>query len=185
VSAVTLCDVGPRDGLQNHTVTLEPDVRAELCRRLAATGLPRVEAASFVHPARVPQMAGAEEVLAGLDGDGAVSFSALVLNARGMERAQASGVRELHVAYPVTDEFGRRNQNMTADQARLWGGTADQPFDPNYHKPSDTLDHIDRTALDIQGGGVGYIVGLYAQDLGGRNGVPVRDDRTRHVLTPS
>ena len=116
MSDVTLCDVGPRDGLQNHAVTLAPDVRAQLCRRLAATGLPRVEAASFVHPARVPQMAGAEEVLAGLDGDGAVSFSALVLNARGMERAQASGVRELHVAYPVTDEFGRRNQNMTADQ---------------------------------------------------------------------
>jgi isopropylmalate/homocitrate/citramalate synthase len=116
VSDVTLCDVGPRDGLQNHAVTLAPEVRAELCRRLAATGLPRVEAASFVHPARVPQMAGAEEVMAALDGGGAVSFSALVLNARGMDRAQASGVREVHVAYPVSDEFGRRNQNMTADQ---------------------------------------------------------------------
>jgi isopropylmalate/homocitrate/citramalate synthase len=117
VSGVTLCDVGPRDGLQSHAVTLEPAVRAELCRRLAATGLARVEAASFVHPARVPQMAGAEEVLAGLGGAaGAVSFSALVLNARGMQRAQAAGVREVHVAYPVTDEFGRRNQNMTADE---------------------------------------------------------------------
>ena len=74
---------------------------------------------------------------------------------------------------------------MSAEQAKLWGGAAEQPFDPNYHKATDTLDHIDRTALDIQGGGVAYIVGLYAQDLGGRNGVPVRDDRTRHVLTPS
>jgi hydroxymethylglutaryl-CoA lyase/(R)-citramalyl-CoA lyase len=117
VSDITLCDVGPRDGLQNHAVTLEPAVRAELCRRLAATGLPRVEAVSFVHPGRVPQMAGAEEVLAALDGDGGgASFSALVLNARGMERAQAAGVREVHVAYPVTDTFGRRNQNMTADE---------------------------------------------------------------------
>ena len=53
---------------------------------------------------------------------------------------------------------------------------------PNYHKATDTLDHIDRTALEINGGGVAYAVGLYAQDQGGRNGVPVRDDRTRHVL---
>ena len=61
---VTLCDVGPRDGLQNDQVTLEPAVRAELCDRLAATGLPRVECGSFVNPKLVPQMAGAEEVFA-------------------------------------------------------------------------------------------------------------------------
>ena len=64
-------------------------------------------------------------------------------------------------------------------------GEADEPFDPNYHKPTDTLDHIDRTALGINGGGVAYAVGLYAQDLGGRNGVPVRDDRTRHLVGAS
>lgn len=81
--------------------------------------------------------------------------------------------------------FAGAEEIMSAEQAKLWGGAAEQPFDPNYHKATDTLDHIDRTALDIQGGGVAYIVGLYAQDLGGRNGVPVRDDRTRHVLTPS
>ena len=64
--AITLCDVGPRDGLQNDEAMLAPAVRAELCERLAATGLPRVEAASFVHPKLVPQMAGAEEVFAAL-----------------------------------------------------------------------------------------------------------------------
>ena len=69
------------------------------------------------------------------------------------------------------------------EQAKLWGGTADEPFDPNYHKKTDTLEHIDRTALGINGGGVAYTVGLYAQALGGRNGVPVMGDRTRHVLT--
>ena len=63
---VSVCDVGPRDGLQNDKVTLEPAVRAELCTRLAATGLQRIEAASFVHPKLVPQMAGAEEVFANL-----------------------------------------------------------------------------------------------------------------------
>ena len=64
--AVSVCDVGPRDGLQNDKVTLEPATRAELCTRLAATGLQRIEAASFVHPKLVPQMAGAEEVFADL-----------------------------------------------------------------------------------------------------------------------
>src|SRR3954463_13915118 len=72
---VSLCDVGPRDGLQNDKVTLEPATRAELCTRLAATGLPRIEAASFAHPKLVPQMAGAEEVFATLPHDGRVYAS--------------------------------------------------------------------------------------------------------------
>ena len=71
---------------------------------------------------------------------------------------------------------------QTLIEAQLWGGTAGQPFDPNYHQKTDTLDHIDQTALDINGKAVAYAVGLYAQDLSGRNGVPVRDDRTRHVV---
>lgn len=78
--------------------------------------------------------------------------------------------------------FSGAEEKKTADQAQLWGGDPGQPFDPNYHKPTDTLQHIDRTALGINGAGVGYAVGLYAQDIGGRNGVPVREDRTRHVL---
>jgi isopropylmalate/homocitrate/citramalate synthase len=114
---VVVCDVGPRDGLQNHATALAPATRAELCRRLAASGLRRIEAASFVHPQRVPQMAGAEEVLAALESDGAVTYAALVLNRRGLERAQAAGVRELHFAYPVTDTFAERNQGMSAGAA--------------------------------------------------------------------
>jgi Zn-dependent M28 family amino/carboxypeptidase len=78
--------------------------------------------------------------------------------------------------------FSGAENKKTAEQAKLWGGTADQPFDPNYHKSTDTLDHIDRTALGINGGGVAYATGLYAQDLTGHNGVPVREDRTRHEL---
>ena len=78
--------------------------------------------------------------------------------------------------------FSGAEVKMTAEQAKLWGGTADEPFDPNYHKATDTLEHIDRTSLGIQGGGVAYAVGLYAQDLSGRNGVPEMGDRTRHVL---
>lgn len=86
---------------------------------------------------------------------------------------------------PAGGLFSGAEENKTAEQAALWGGTADAPFDPNYHKATDTLDRVDRDALRINGGGVGYAVGLYAQDLDGRNGMPIREDRTRHVLTGS
>jgi Zn-dependent M28 family amino/carboxypeptidase len=79
--------------------------------------------------------------------------------------------------------FSGAEVKMTQEEAKLWGGAADQPFDPNYHKDTDTLDHIDRTSLGINGGGVAYVTGLYAQDLTGRNGIPIREDRTRHTLS--
>ena len=90
--ATTLCDVGPRDGLQNESQTLEPAVRAELVNLLAAAGLPRVEAASFVRADRVPQMAGAEEVAAGIQRRDGTEYSGLVLNAKGYERFAATGL---------------------------------------------------------------------------------------------
>jgi isopropylmalate/homocitrate/citramalate synthase len=122
--SITVCDVAPRDGLQNDAATLAPATRAELCERLAAAGLPRVEAASFVNPRRVPQMGGAEEVFAALhahDGagvgpPGSTVFAALALNPRGVERAVAAGADEIHLAYPLTDTFGQRNQGMTVEQ---------------------------------------------------------------------
>ena len=79
--------------------------------------------------------------------------------------------------------FSGAEVKKTPEEAKLWGGDADQPFDPNYHKDTDTLEHIDRTELGVNGGGVAYATGLYAQDLGGRNGVPIREDRTRHTLS--
>jgi Zn-dependent M28 family amino/carboxypeptidase len=83
---------------------------------------------------------------------------------------------------PAGGLFSGAEAKKSAEQAKLWGGTADEPFDPNYHKQTDTLDHIDRTSLGINGGGVAYAVALYAQDISGRNGVPIMADRTRHVL---
>jgi hydroxymethylglutaryl-CoA lyase/(R)-citramalyl-CoA lyase len=114
---VTLCDVGPRDGLQNDDVTLSPAARAELSVRLADTGLERVEVASFVHPKLVPQMAGAEDVFAALEPRPGTSYAALVLNHRGLERALAAGAQEIHTSYGVTDSFNRRNQNATAEES--------------------------------------------------------------------
>ncbi|TFV59177.1 M20/M25/M40 family metallo-hydrolase [Mycobacterium sp. PS03-16] len=86
---------------------------------------------------------------------------------------------------PAGGIFSGAEAEMTPEQAQKWGGDAGQPFDPNYHKPGDTLDNIDRTAMEINGGGVAYSVGLYAQDQRGRNGVPIREDRTRHPADAS
>jgi Zn-dependent M28 family amino/carboxypeptidase len=84
---------------------------------------------------------------------------------------------------PAGGLFSGAEVKKSDEQAKLWGGTANEPFDPNYHQKTDTLDHIDRTSLGINGGGVAYAVALYAQDLSGRNGVPIMADRTRHVLS--
>lgn len=78
--------------------------------------------------------------------------------------------------------FSGAENEKTREQAQRWGGEAGRPFDPNYHKESDDLSNIDRTALEINGAAAAYAVGIYAQDQGGRNGVPIREDRTRHPL---
>lgn len=114
--AVLICDVGSRDGLQNEERVLEPAVRAELCDRLAAAGLTRMEAASFVNPKLIPQMAGAEEVMSTLHRKPGTVYAGLVLNEKGYERALAARVDEVHYAFAATDEFGRRNQNATTEQ---------------------------------------------------------------------
>ena len=113
--SLIVCDVGPRDGLQNEAKTFGPGVRAELCDRLAAAGIKRIEAASFVNPKLVPQMAGAEDVMAALHRKPGTVYAGLVLNEKGYERAISAGVDELHYAFSAADEFGRRNQNATTD----------------------------------------------------------------------
>ena len=120
---ITVCDVGPRDGLQNESRILEPAVRAELVNRLAAAGLPRIEAVSFVHPKLVPAMAGAEEVVAAISRRPGTVIAGLVLNEKGYERALAAGVDEIHYAFAMTDEFGLRNQNQTSEQGLEVGQT--------------------------------------------------------------
>jgi len=114
---VGIVDVGPRDGLQNEDKTLVPEIRAELCDRLAACGVPRIEAASFVNPKRVSQMAGAEEVMAGVERGPATVYAGLVLNEKGYERAVEAGVDEVRYAFPVTETFAERNQNTTVADA--------------------------------------------------------------------
>ncbi len=113
---IELVEVSPRDGLQNEPEILSVSVRVALIVRAVAAGVRRLEAASFVNPRRVPQMAGAEEVMAALpDADG-VTYIGLVLNRRGFDRAAASGCREVNYALVASDMFSQRNQGTTVEQ---------------------------------------------------------------------
>jgi isopropylmalate/homocitrate/citramalate synthase len=114
---VTLCDVGPRDGLQNEPEVFEPAMRSELVNRLAAARLPRVEAVSFVRDDRVPQMAGAEDVAAAIGRRAGTEYSGLVLNERGWERFAASGLDRVNVTFGATETFNERNGNATLAEA--------------------------------------------------------------------
>ena len=111
--SITICDVCPRDGLQNEEKHLDPRTRAELVTRLAAAGLPRIEAVSFVNPARVPQMAGAEEAVAGIDRREGVVYAGLALNERGYDRLAETDLDEVHFAFAATETFNRKNQNAS------------------------------------------------------------------------
>jgi isopropylmalate/homocitrate/citramalate synthase len=114
---VLLCDVGPRDGLQNEPDVLPAEVRAELVDRLAAAGLRRIEAVSFVRADRVPQMAGAEDVIEGVHRRDGVELSGLVLNERGWERFAAAGLDRVNVTFAATETFNLRNGNATLAEA--------------------------------------------------------------------
>jgi hydroxymethylglutaryl-CoA lyase/(R)-citramalyl-CoA lyase len=114
---VTICDVGPRDGLQNEPEVLAPAIRAELVTRLAAAGVPRVEAVSFVRDDLVPQMAGAEDVVAAVGPHPGTELSGLVLNERGLDRLAATGLDRLNCTFAATEEFNRRNGNASLAEA--------------------------------------------------------------------
>jgi hydroxymethylglutaryl-CoA lyase len=110
---VLVVDVGPRDGLQNeaHPGTTEDKIR--LVDDLARAGVRRIEATSFVSPRAVPQMADAAEVMAGIDRLPGTEYAVLVPNARGLERAVASGAGIVNVVVAASETFNRRNVNMS------------------------------------------------------------------------
>jgi hydroxymethylglutaryl-CoA lyase/(R)-citramalyl-CoA lyase len=114
---VILCEVGPRDGLQNEPDVLPPSVRAELVNMLAAARLPRVEAVSFVRDDRVPQMAGAEEVVDALERRDGTAYAGLVLNEQGYDRLRATWLDRVNVTLAATDSFSQRNANATVADA--------------------------------------------------------------------
>ena len=117
---IQIVEVGPRDGLQNEKAILDPATRADLVLRLEAAGARRIEAVSFVHPKLVPQMAGAEDVMAALSASPGHSRIGLVLNGKGYDRALGTGVDEVNVSLSVTDGFGLKNQGLAVrDQVAM------------------------------------------------------------------
>ena len=132
---VTLVDVAPRDGLQSDGLVVPTAAKLELIERIVRAGIRRVEATSFVNPTRVPQMADAAEVMAGLaarraelpddDPMQSASFIGLVLNRKGLDRALEAGCDEVNAVVVVTDTFGVRNQGTTTEQGiEVWADIA-------------------------------------------------------------
>jgi hydroxymethylglutaryl-CoA lyase len=115
--SIEIVEVGPRDGLQSESQVLPTAKKVEFIRRLAATGLRRIEVASFVNPKRVPQMADAEDVLAALGPSVASGrFIGLVLNLKGFERARAAGCTEVGMVIAASESFSQRNQGCSVEQ---------------------------------------------------------------------
>lgn len=119
--APEIVEVGPRDGLQNEATPVPTHLKVAMIERLIATGLRRIEAVSFVHPERVPQMADAEAVMAAVPRRPDVRYAGLVLNERGVDRAMDAGVDEVNAVVVATDTFGLRNQGAdVAEMLRRW-----------------------------------------------------------------
>ncbi len=117
MTSVEICEVSPRDGLQNESALLSTSDKVELVERAIRAGARRIEVTSFVNPARVPQMADAAEVLALLPRLDSVRYAGLVMNQRGLERALETHLHEINVVVVATDTFCRRNQGVTTQQS--------------------------------------------------------------------
>ncbi len=123
--SVDIVDVGPRDGLQMEPEVLPTTTKIEFVTRLVDAGLRRLEVASFVNPKRVPQMADAEDVVAGLPARDDVTYIGLILNQRGFDRALASGIDEVGFVVVASDTFNRRNQGVgTEESVAAWHSIA-------------------------------------------------------------
>ena len=116
-SRVAVVEVGPRDGLQNERALVTRDVKVAFVEALADAGLPVIEMAAFVNPARVPQMADASEVTTAVRRKPGVRYSALVPNLRGLDAARAAGLTEVAIFAAASDTFSQRNINQTVEES--------------------------------------------------------------------
>ncbi len=118
---VSIIEVGPRDGLQSEPEILPTATKIEFISRAVDAGIRRLEVTSFVHPKRVPQMADAEDVIRGLPRKDGVIYIGLVLNRKGFERAQATGIHEIGMAVVASDTYNQRNQGVpTSESVKAW-----------------------------------------------------------------
>lgn len=112
-SQIEIVEVGPRDGLQSLAQRYPSEIKNEMIDALAATGLSRIEATSFMRPEMVPQLSDAEAVWSGLRERPGCTFRALVANRRGMERALAAGVQEVVLLATASERYVQLNQNTS------------------------------------------------------------------------
>jgi hydroxymethylglutaryl-CoA lyase len=118
---IQVVEVSPRDGLQSEGRILDTATKVELIHRLIDAGVTRIEAASFVHPQKVPTMADAEDVIAGVEHRNGVSLAGLVLNERGFQRAADTSVEEINYVVVATETFSQRNQGSSLHEAiKVW-----------------------------------------------------------------
>jgi len=117
MSEIEIVEVGPRDGLQNEAVLFNTEQKLSMINRAIEAGVRRIEAASFVNPKLVPQMADADAVAAGLIRRADVIYIGLVLNKRGALRAIEAGLNELGAVCAASDGFAVRNQGQTSDES--------------------------------------------------------------------
>jgi len=123
--AITLVEVGPRDGLQSEPEILSTDSKIEFINKAIDAGIRRLEVASFVHPKRVPQMADAEALIEGLADHDDVSYIGLIMNEKGLDRALETKVGEIGMVVVSTDSYNRKNQGVDTDESvRVWGKIA-------------------------------------------------------------
>jgi hydroxymethylglutaryl-CoA lyase len=125
--SISIIEVGPRDGLQSEPEILPVETKVEFIRRAVDAGIRRLEVTSFVNPKRVPQMAGAEELVAALPKRDDVTYIGLVLNQKGFERARDCGIDEVGMVVVASDTYNRRNQGVSSEESvRAWLNIAAQ-----------------------------------------------------------
>ncbi|HZX24396.1 MAG TPA: hydroxymethylglutaryl-CoA lyase [Woeseiaceae bacterium] len=125
--SLSIIEVGPRDGLQSEPEILPVATKVEFIRRAVDAGIRRLEVASFVNPKKVPQMAGAEELVAALPRRDDITYIGLVLNQRGFERARNCGIDEVGMVVVASDTYNRRNQGVSSDESvEAWLKIAEQ-----------------------------------------------------------
>ncbi len=114
---IKIVEVGPRDGLQNEKQFVDTATKIELINRLTAAGFPNIEAASFVSPKWVPQMADGSQVMAGIQRQPGTIYSALTPNMRGLEAALAAQADEVVIFAAASEAFSQRNINCSIDES--------------------------------------------------------------------
>lgn len=170
-ASVRIYEVGPRDGLQSESAIVPTETKRELVRRLVDAGNTTVELTSFVSPRRIPQLADAAELVAGIDLDAGVRFPVLVPNQRGLDNALRAGVRDIAVFTSATESFAQSNFGATRNQVLAVGaavaaralseglavrGYVSMVFGDPWEGPVG-LEDVQRTCLELAEAGVPLI----------------------------